>query len=176
MTNGWQLTQILQSTAGLIPLDHSQIPNFFQYASPLVKNQSYDPGNKYTAAWQSGFTGIAYDPRLTKREITSVHDLLDPAVQGPRRDDERQHGARSAGMLALGIDLTTRRGPTGRRRRRCSSKQRRQGMVRQYYDQSYIKALENGDTWITQAWSGDIFQARAPAAIPTSSSSCRRRA
>ena len=38
------------------------------------------------------------------------------------------------------------------------TKQRNDGIVRQYYDQSYIKALENGDVWITQAWSGDIFQ------------------
>ena len=35
--------------------------------------------------------------------------------------------------------------------------------MRQYYDQSYIKALEDGDTWISQAWSGDIFQANSPA-------------
>ena len=40
-------------------------------------------------------------------------------------------------------------------------KQRDDGLVRQYYDQSYIKALENGDTWIIQAWSGDVFQANA---------------
>ena len=39
------------------------------------------------------------------------------------------------------------------------TKQRDDGIVRQYYDQSYIKALEDGDTWITQAWSGDVFQA-----------------
>ena len=33
--------------------------------------------------------------------------------------------------------------------------------MRHYYDQSYIDALERGDTWISQAWSGDIFQANA---------------
>ena len=33
--------------------------------------------------------------------------------------------------------------------------------MRDYYDQSYIDALERGDTWISQAWSGDIFQANA---------------
>jgi spermidine/putrescine transport system substrate-binding protein len=32
-------------------------------------------------------------------------------------------------------------------------------LVAGYYDQSYIQHLENGDTWITQAWSGDVFQA-----------------
>ncbi|MGH2976368.1 MAG: extracellular solute-binding protein, partial [Solirubrobacterales bacterium] len=39
------------------------------------------------------------------------------------------------------------------------TKQRDAGIVRQYYDQSYIKALEDGDIWVTIAWSGDVFQA-----------------
>jgi spermidine/putrescine transport system substrate-binding protein len=36
--------------------------------------------------------------------------------------------------------------------------QRNAGIVRAYYDQSYINALSQGDTWISMAWSGDIFQ------------------
>jgi spermidine/putrescine transport system substrate-binding protein len=31
-------------------------------------------------------------------------------------------------------------------------------LVRKYYDQGYIDALSKGDTWISMAWSGDIFQ------------------
>jgi spermidine/putrescine transport system substrate-binding protein len=160
MTNDtWQLTEILQINGWAIPLDHSQIPNFSTYASPLVKNQSYDPGNKYTAAWQSGFTGIAYDPRLTKREITTVHDLFDPAFKGHvgMMSDNTELG--SVGMLALGIDPEHSTQADWKKAATLLTKQRDQGLVRQYYDQSYIKALENGDTWITQAWSGDIYQA-----------------
>lgn len=160
MTNDtWQLTEILQINGWAIPLDHSQIPNFFKYASPLVKNQSYDPGNKYTAAWQSGLTGLAYDPRLTKREITSVHDLFDPAFKGHvgMMSDNTELG--SVGMLALGIDPEHSSQADWKKAATMLTKQRDQGLVRQYYDQSYIKALQNGDTWITQAWSGDIFQA-----------------
>jgi spermidine/putrescine transport system substrate-binding protein len=160
MTNDtWQLTEILQVNGWAIPLDHSQIPNFFKYASPLVKNQSYDPGNKYTAAWQSGFTGIAYDPRLTKREITSVHDLFDPAFKGHvgMMSDNTELG--SVGMLALGVNPEQSTQADWKNAATLLTKQRDQGLVRQYYDQSYIKALESGDTWITQAWSGDIYQA-----------------
>jgi spermidine/putrescine transport system substrate-binding protein len=35
------------------------------------------------------------------------------------------------------------------------------GVLRNYYDQSYIDALGKGEVWITQAWSGDIFQKNA---------------
>jgi spermidine/putrescine transport system substrate-binding protein len=36
--------------------------------------------------------------------------------------------------------------------------QKSAGIVRKYYDQGYIDALGRGEVWITQAWSGDIFQ------------------
>lgn len=160
MTNDtWQLNELLHINNWAIPLDHSQIPNFFQNASSLVKNPSYDPGNKYTTAWQSGFTGIAYDPRMTKREITSVHDLFDPAFKGHvgMMSDNTELG--SLGLLALGIQPGKSTRADWKKAAALLTKQRQQGIVRQYYDQSYIKALENGDTWITQAWSGDIYQA-----------------
>jgi spermidine/putrescine transport system substrate-binding protein len=160
VTNGWQLTEYMNN-GWLIPLDHSRLPNFFKYASPLVKDPHYDPGNKYSVAWQSGFTGIGYNPKLTKREITSVHDLWDPAFKGHvgMMSDNTELG--SLGMLALGIDPATSTSADWNKAGTLLRKQRDQGLVRQYYDQSYIKALESGDTWITQAWSGDIFQANA---------------
>jgi spermidine/putrescine transport system substrate-binding protein len=39
-------------------------------------------------------------------------------------------------------------------------KQKDDGIPRGYFDQGYINQLENGNTWITQAWSGDVFIAQ----------------
>ena len=72
-----------------MPLWTEKLPNFQKYASPSVKSPSYDPNSKYSVVWQSGFTGIGYNPKLTGREITSINDLCGPQVQGPRRDDVR---------------------------------------------------------------------------------------
>src|SRR6266516_331035 len=69
--NGWAIT-----------LDHSKLPNFAKYASPIVKSPNYDPGNRISVAWQSGYTGIGYDPAKTGRDITSFMDLFDPAFKG----------------------------------------------------------------------------------------------
>jgi spermidine/putrescine transport system substrate-binding protein len=159
LTNDWQLTELMRN-GWLIPLD-SKLPNFEKYAGPLFKNPSYDPGNKYTVAWQSGFTGIAYDPRRTKRDITSVHDLWDPAFKGHvgMMSDNTELG--SAGLLALGIEPKSSTPDQWKKAAALLKKQRDQGLVRQYYDQGYIKALESGDIWLTQAWSGDVFQANA---------------
>lgn len=157
VTNSWQLTELINH-GWLIPLDHAKLPNFAKYASAIVKSPAYDPGNKYTVAWQSGFTGIAYNTKLIGREITSVHDLWDPKFKGHvgMMTDNTELG--SLGLLALGIDPVTSTHADWKKAAKLLEQQR--PLVRQYYDQSYIKALENGDIWITQAWSGDIYQAQ----------------
>jgi len=45
-------------------------------------NPNYDPGNRYTIPWQSGFTGIAYNANRVDGEITSVKDLWNPKYRG----------------------------------------------------------------------------------------------
>jgi spermidine/putrescine transport system substrate-binding protein len=156
MTNGWELTEMIDN-GFLIELDHSKLPNFAKYASPAVKNPNYDPGNRYTAVWQTGFTGIAYNSKLITRPITSLDDLMDPAFKGHvgMMNDNTEIG--SAALLKLGIDPAT--STPGDWRRAAAWLRRQRPLVSGYYDQSYIQYLENGDTWISQAWSGDIFQA-----------------
>ena len=157
--NDWTTIELFRINGWATPLEHGLIPYFFLNATSLARNRSVDPGNQFTIPWQSGFTGIAYDPTQTKREITSVHDLWDPAFKGHvgMMSDNTELG--SVGLIALGIDPATSTRDDWNRAAELLKKQRNQGIVRQYYDQSYIKALENGDIWITQAWSGDIFQA-----------------
>jgi spermidine/putrescine transport system substrate-binding protein len=160
ITNGWQLTQLMDS-GWLIPLDHRRLPNFGKHASGFVKSPSYDSGNEYTVAWQSGCTGIGYDPDKVGHEITSWKDLWDPRLKGKvgMMSDNTELG--TAGMLALGIDPVSSTEDEWRNAAKYLQKQRDQGIVRQYYDQSYIKALEDGDVWASMSWSGDIFQAKA---------------
>ena len=160
LTNGWRLTQLITS-GWLVPLDHGRLPNFAKYAGALFKSPAYDPGNRYTVAWQSGFTGIAYDRRKTGRRITSIKDLWDPRFKDRVGMMSDIDDLGSAGLLYLGIDPTTSTVDDWRAAGQALQRQKAQGIVRHYYDQSYITALENGRIWISQAWSGDVFQARA---------------
>ena len=145
----------------LIPLWQEKIPNFFKNASPSVISPAYDPGNKYTVAWQSGLTGIAYNPKLTGREITSINDLFDPKFAGHvgMMSDLTELG--SFALLKMGIDPAKSTPEEWKKSTKALYDQKNAGIVRQYYDQSYITALENGDTWITMAWSGDVFQSNS---------------
>ena len=67
----------------------------------------------------------------------------------------------SAGLLYIGADITSSTVDDWHRAGDALQQQKDDGITRRYYDQSYIDALERGDIWISQAWSGDIFQARA---------------
>ena len=156
MTNGWYLTQMIANQF-LVELDHSKLPNFARYASPLVKSPNYDPGNRYSVTWQTGFTGIAYNSKIIKRPITSFNDLADPAFKGHvgMMNDNTELG--SMALLRLGIKPENSTPKEWAESTKWLEKQREN--VLGYYDQSYIQYLENGDTWISQAWSGDIYQA-----------------
>ena len=66
----------------LIPLDHSRMTNFNRYVDPLVKSPAWDPGNRYTMAYQSGWTILAYNTKAIDRPIDSWLDLWDPAFKG----------------------------------------------------------------------------------------------
>ena len=143
----------------LIPLDRSAMTNFNKNAGPLVKSPSWDPGNKYTMAWQSGWTAIGYNSSVIKNPGSSVDILFDRKYAGKvgMMSDPQELG--SVGLLAIGVDPATSTESDWAKAAKKLNQQKSDGIVRAYYDQSYIDHLKNGDTLVTQAWSGDIFQA-----------------
>ncbi|MFI5495071.1 spermidine/putrescine ABC transporter substrate-binding protein [Actinoplanes sp. NPDC051859] len=157
ITNGVQFRQ-LADAGFLAPLDHSRLPNFAAQAGPAYREEAFDRGNVLTIPWASGMTGIAYDRKKTGRDITKLADLWDPAFKGRvgMLADPAELG--NAGMLALGIDPVTSTPDDWRRAAKKLQEQKDAGLVRNYYDQSYIDALGKGEVWVTQAWSGDIYQ------------------
>lgn len=65
---------------GLIqPLNKAEIPNY-KNLLPKFQNPSFDPGGKYTAAYQWGTTGIAYNTKLLGKQQPSWSILFDPKV------------------------------------------------------------------------------------------------
>jgi spermidine/putrescine transport system substrate-binding protein len=155
ITNGSSLDKLLRQKF-LVELDHSKLPNFQKYADPSIKNPSYDPGNKYTIAWQSGLTGLAYNPKLTKRPITSFNDLFDPAFKGKITmfgDDEDYP---TMVMIGMGIDPVK---STEEDWKRAAAKMKElRPQLREYIDNAgEADVLSSGNAWISMAYSGDIF-------------------
>jgi spermidine/putrescine transport system substrate-binding protein len=162
VTNGIFLTDY-QQKHWLTELDPSKLPNFFANAAPRLLTRAFDPGNKFTIPWQSGFTGIGYNPQKTGRDITSYADLFDPKFAGKVGMMSNIEDTPNLAMVGLGIKPETSTPKDWQKAADKLKQQRDSGIVRKYYDQSYIKALSSGDTWITMAWSGDIFQANLSA-------------
>jgi len=159
MTNNSPALGYLIEFGWLTPLDQSAMTNFNKNAGPLVKNPSWDRGNKYTMAWQSGWTAIGYNSSIIKNPGSSVDILFDKKYAGKvgMMSDPQELG--SVGLLAIGVDPATSTESDWAKAVKKLNQQKSDGIVRAYYDQSYIDHLKNGDTVVTQAWSGDIFQA-----------------
>ncbi|MDT5043876.1 MAG: spermidine/putrescine transport system substrate-binding protein [Actinoplanes sp.] len=157
ITNGIQFGQF-KDLGYLAPLDHSKLPNYAANAAKSYAAEAFDPGNQYSVPWTSGITGIAYDPAKITRPITKLADLWDTAFKGKvgMFADTQELG--NFGLLALGIDPAKSTEDDWKKAADKLKEQKSSGVLRNYYDQSYIDALGKGEVWITQAWSGDVFQ------------------
>lgn len=163
ITNGETLTRLM-TLDYLVELPTDMRPNFDKYADVSVKDPAYDPGNKFTMAWQSGLTGIAWDPKQVAElrpdnpTITSMNDLFDPAFAGKVGMFGDNADMPNLTLLGMGIDPTTSTPDDWNAAAEKLIAQRDDGIVRQYYEQNYINAISNGDVAVTMGWSGDIFQ------------------
>ena len=156
ITNGGSIEKLIRQNF-LIELDHSKLPNFAKNAATSVKNPSYDPGNKFTLAWQSGLVGLAYNPKLTKREITSFQDLYDPAFKGKITVFGDDTDFPTMVMIGLGIDPAKSTEEDWKRTAEEMKKLKPQ--LREFVDNSGMAdVLSSGNAWISQAYSGDVYQ------------------
>ncbi|WP_131737989.1 polyamine ABC transporter substrate-binding protein [Actinomadura roseirufa] len=161
MTNGIQLEKC-RRLGYLAPLDRSRLPNVAAHAGAAFRNPSYDPGNAFTVPYESGITGIAYNTKYVKEEITSIAQLFDPKYKGRvgMMGDSQELG--SFGMFLIGVDPERSTPADWDRAAARLREQRDRGIVRKYYTQDYVDAVSKGEVWLTMAWSGDVYSLAGP--------------
>ena len=59
----------------LQPLDHAKIPNLKNLA-PEFREMPFDPGNKYSVPWLSGFVGITYNAETVPGPVVGYSDVF----------------------------------------------------------------------------------------------------
>jgi spermidine/putrescine transport system substrate-binding protein len=156
VTDGFYFSELV--TAGeLVPLNQKLMTNFYRYARPRFKNRSFDPGNTYSVPWAGGATGIAWNPNFIHKEITSINELWNPAYKGRVGMMADLLDLGNFGMIKAGVDPETSDAAGWRKAAQALARQRDAGLVRGYYEQEYIDRLTKGETWISMAWSGDVF-------------------
>lgn len=153
---GWVVERMARN-GWLEELDHSKLPNWTANTADYAKGLWFDPENKYSVYWQGGITGIAYDPNLTEREITTFDDLLDPAFSGRVGGFSDMRDMFGLTLLSLGVEPAN---ATVDDVREAQEKllDVPDGHFRGWYDNAYYDVLAAGDLAISVAWSGDISQ------------------
>ena len=81
-----------------------------------MKDVSFDAGRKYSVPWLSGMTAIGYNPKKTKRELTSVNDIFDPKFKGQVTMLTEMRD--TLGLVMLGMGKDPAYGHAGRRQGR----------------------------------------------------------
>ncbi|HEU5325244.1 MAG TPA: spermidine/putrescine ABC transporter substrate-binding protein [Candidatus Limnocylindria bacterium] len=153
----WMIEKMIR-LGYLEELDHSKLGNFDANALDLYKDPWYDPGNVHSIAWQSGITGIGYNPTLTGRPITKFDDLLDPEFAGRVGLFSEMRDTMSLTLLSLGIDPETATVEDATRAKDKLLEAAQAGQFRNFYGNDYYDELANGNLALTVAWSGDVSQ------------------
>ena len=150
-------------------------PNFDANAADFAKDPVYDPGNKYSMAWQSGLTGVGYATDKVSRPVVSLDDLANPDVVGTKSVGMLKADMPDVVMINLGIDPKTSTPDDWKEAAAWLQMQKDSGTVRVYYDQGYIDDFVAGNLNATMAWSGDVLYYKKWAGYETSAAASPRR-
>jgi spermidine/putrescine transport system substrate-binding protein len=139
--------------------DKANMPNAKNLVDSLT-NVSFDPGRQYSIPWQSGFTGIAYNPKATGgRKITSMDQLLhDPAIKGRVTLLTEMRDTVGLMLLAIGKDPANFTDADFNAAMDQLTQARDRGQLKGFTGNEYGKGLVSGDIAACVAWTGDVVQ------------------
>ena len=143
-------------------LDKANIPNAVNL-EPDLSDVEFDRGRAYSLPWQSGFTGIAYNPEATGgKKVESIDQLLtDPALKGKVTLLTEMRDTVAMVMLQLGKDPASFTDADFDAAIAEIERAKEAGQLRGFTGNEYGKPLASGDTAACLAWTGDVVQLQA---------------
>lgn len=161
LTDESGLPQRMIQLGWLEKLDKSAIPNI-KNLIPTQQHPNWDPNREYSLPWQSGMTGIGYDPQKVGYELDSVEKLFtDPKLKGKVTLLTEMADTMGLVMLANGDDPSTVTNKTWNAALKRTQQAVDSGQIRQFTGNDYAPLLAKGDVWACFAWSGDLVQLQA---------------
>jgi spermidine/putrescine transport system substrate-binding protein len=138
-------------------LDHAKIPNVDHNLVQNLKHPDWDPHRDYSAPWQSGFTGIAYNKKYTK-PVGSFQELLTrPDLKGRISLLKEMRDTMGFMLLVTGGDPAHFSDSDWQKAVGALEKSVSDGQVRRFTGNDYVDDLNNGDLVACEAWSGDVI-------------------
>ncbi|MCL2542541.1 MAG: spermidine/putrescine ABC transporter substrate-binding protein [Nocardioidaceae bacterium] len=137
--------------------DPGSVPNLDKNLLSSLRHVNWDPKREYSAPWQSGFAGIAYNKKLVKQEVRTVDELL-------TRSDLRGRVTLLAEMpdtmglvlLSDGKDPSSFSNSDFEQGVEKVKKARDSGQIRAFTGNEYVNDLLAGNVLACFAWSGDV--------------------
>ena len=137
----------------------SNMPNFQANLLDTYKGVNWDPTGDHHAPWQSGMTGLGFDPAKTG-DIDSLASLFtaDPRWKGKVDILSEMRDAIGLTMLLLGLD------PANPTRDGCDqavaklNEAKNAKIIRAFKGNAYAEDLKAGNVVLAMAWSGDMVQ------------------
>ncbi len=161
LTDSSGLPQRMIELGWLEKLDKSALPNI-KNLIPAQQHPDWDANRDYSLPWQSGMTGIGYDPKKVGYDIDSVDKLFtDPRLKGKVTLLTEMADTMGIVMLANGDDPSHVTQKTWDAAKKRIQQAVSSGQIRQFTGNDYAPLLAKGDVWACLAWSGDMVQLQA---------------
>jgi spermidine/putrescine transport system substrate-binding protein len=139
-------------------LDKSQMPNVVKNIESAVASPDFDPNRELSVPWQSGQVLLIYRRDLTGGDLTSVNDLFDPKFKGKVTMLSEMRDTVGSVLLGEGIDPEQASLDEVMAAIEKIEKAAKDGQIRGFPGQGYVKDILKGDSHAILGWSGDAVQ------------------
>lgn len=140
-------------------LNRDNVPNLHANLIDSLKSPGWDPNRDFSAPWQSGLTGIAYNKAKVK-EVRSFSELLTRSdLKGRITLLTEMRDTMGFAMLVNGADPADFDEGDWEAGVETMKKARRDGQIRAFTGNEYIQDLSAGNIVACEAWSGDVAAA-----------------
>jgi spermidine/putrescine transport system substrate-binding protein len=142
--------------------DKSNMPNS-KALSPSLLNVEFDRGRKYSIPWQSGFTGIGYNSKVTGAAgVQTINQLFtDPKLKGKVTLLTDMQDTVGLTMLDMGIDPVRFSDDDFDRVMARLAAVKASGQLKGFTGNDYTTGLASGEIAACLAYTGDIVQLQA---------------
>lgn len=154
----WMAARMIQM-GWIQKFDKANVPNLDKNLISSLQGVGWDPNREYSAPWQSGFTGIAYNKSLVG-EVRTMEELL------TRKDLKGRVTCLTEMRDTMGLILLNNGAdPAGFNDNDWANaldmlkKARSDGQIRAFTGNEYINDLAAGNIAACVAWSGDVAAA-----------------
>jgi spermidine/putrescine transport system substrate-binding protein len=138
--------------------DKSAIPNESNL-TPVLQHPAWDPNRDYSLPWQSGLTGIAYNPKFTDGPVTSIEQLFsDSKLKGKVTCLTEMPDTMGLIMQANGDDPSKVEADAFDKAIDTLQSAVDSGQIRRFTGNDYLQDFAGGSAWAGMTWSGDVAQ------------------